>query len=171
MVLYSGSGEILIGEELKLHSKKFRQIRNELGEEKPKYWHELAHSIMVKNHPSLGLRTTTSVYNCLGLVFAARRTWVHETIENIEIILNDDEYRQIQQGEDIFPGDVLFYRHEDGSFAHVAIVLNAHLDVPSAEWISTLVISKWGKHGEYIHGPKDIPYYLGSPSEFYTDRN
>ncbi len=32
------------------------------------------------------------------------------------------------------------------------------------------VLSKWGADGEYFHDLTDVPYLLGRPAEYWTDR-
>jgi hypothetical protein len=32
------------------------------------------------------------------------------------------------------------------------------------------VLSKWGADGEYLHDLTDVPYLLGRPAEYWTDR-
>ncbi len=50
-----------------------------------------------------------NTYNCHGLTFAARRTWIHEPSELLKI-LEDDDYEEVTNG--ILPGDIAIYIHE-----------------------------------------------------------
>ena len=122
---------------------------------------------MVKgSHPSAKVRSLTSVYNCMGMVFASRRTWIEP--EYLQMILQDDEYRQVRRSE-LQRGDVVVYRDEHGEISHVGIVAEIRVNVKEADWEVT-VLSQWGQHGEYFHLDEDVHQKLGKPTEYWTDR-
>ena len=93
-------------------------------------------------------------YNCHGLVFAARRTWVYR-LEEISTILEEDCYKEVVERADVLPGDVILYYDKEGDIEHSGIVVSAsdrgNLNVP-------LVVSKWGRWREVIHWANDSPY-------------
>lgn len=117
-------------------------------------------------HPSMRVRSLSSEYNCVGLVFASRRTWVDP--ELVPMILKEDGYRRIQPSE-VESGDVLVYRNATGELVHLAIVLDHYPDVVEASWKSR-VVSQWGGDGEYLHDANDVSPFLGNPVEFWTER-
>ncbi len=117
-------------------------------------------------HPSLKLRSLASEYNCMGLVFASRRTWIE--IDHLPMILKEDEYRQIPPKE-VQVGDVLVYRDDRGEVTHIGIVFDYTPDVQAASF-ATRVLSQWGADGEYFHDAEDVTHWLGRPREFWTER-
>ena len=88
-----------------------------------------------------------NTYNCHGLTFAARRTWIHEPSE-LRKIIDDDDYEEVTNN--ISPGDVAIYMR-DGDYQHSGIVVRVDGQVP---WI----LSKWGQCHEVIHSVMDCPY-------------
>jgi hypothetical protein len=118
-------------------------------------------SLFCKEHPDAMLRSSTSTYNCMGLVFAARRT--HIDVDLVEHFLVDDDWRKLEEKGDLRPGDLVLYLR-NGEPAHVGIVWNI------AVLGEIMVLSKWGDAGEYFHELNDVPAYCGVASEYYTDR-
>lgn len=108
------------------------------------------------------------VYNCLGLVWASRRTSIYDE-GDISKILKDDGYRQLATEEQPQPGDVVLYRL-NGNTLHAAMVLELKPLQPGSRipW----VLSKWNDaSGEDIHALQDIPEHFGDYQiEFWTDR-
>lgn len=118
--------------------------------------------------PSARLRSSTAVYNCAGLVFASRRTWVF--MQEVPKILGEDGYHRLAGLPDVEIGDLVIYRETRGSsMTHIGIIIERRAHVPSAEWKIT-VMSKWGAAGEYVHPLKDVPTAYGEPGEFWTER-
>ena len=94
-----------------------------------------------------------SVFNCLGLTFASRRTGIYE-IEYLELILNDDEYQEVAD-EKVLPGDViLYFEFDGGSVIHVGFVISE----PDTQLGIPRIWSKWGKGPEVIHPAICCPY-------------
>jgi hypothetical protein len=116
--------------------------------------------------PARKLRSLTSEYNCVGLIFASRRTWVDPS--HLHMIFEDDGYRRISEAEAMV-GDVVLYKDGEGDFAHVAIIIEKSPDVNRASW-KFEVLSQWGADGEYLHSLEDVPPLLGRPEEFWTER-
>lgn len=91
------------------------------------------------------------IYNCHGMVFASRRTGIHDSKEIIRI-LEEDGYIEINLSE-VLAGDVVMYFGDDGDFLHCGIVVG--LDEPLR---LPLVLSKWGKFSEVVHYLGNCPY-------------
>lgn len=118
-------------------------------------------------HPDARARSMSSLYNCMGMVFASRRTCIEP--EHLLMILNDDEYRRVDNKGDLQRGDIVVYRDDDGEVSHVGIVADVTTDPARATW-DVLVLSQWGRHGEYFHLDEDVHTKLGKPTEYWTDR-
>lgn len=58
--------------------------------------------LWTRERPNARLRSVTAVYNCMGLVFASRRTCIDST--SLDTILREDEY---QKGKAILIGERL----------------------------------------------------------------
>ena len=93
-----------------------------------------------------------------------RRAWID--IEYIGQILTSDGYQPVSK-EDLVVGDVVVYTL-DKRRVHVGLVACVLPDL--GEIPNTRVLSKWGKHGEVEHRLEDVPYYLGKPSEYWSER-
>ena len=92
-------------------------------------------------------------YNCHGLVFAARRTWV-DTSKEINKILEEDCYEVVDR-EKVLPGDVILYYGENGEIEHSGIVVSK----PDRDaFFVPLVVSKWGRWYEVVHWANSSPY-------------
>ena len=102
-----------------------------------------------------GARSMSSLYNCMGMVFASRRTCIEP--EHLPMILNDDEYRRVANKGDLQRGDIVVYRDDDGEVSHVGIVADVTTDPAKATW-DVLVLSQWGRHGEYFHLDEDVSF-------------
>jgi hypothetical protein len=112
------------------------------------------------------LSTFSNTYNCMGCVFASRRTWVDT--DCLRLIMGDDGYQSVDQ-KDAMPGDLVLYKDSTRSVVHVGVILEKNPDVRSARF-RFKVLSKWGSGGEFIHQMESIPDILGSPSQFITER-
>ena len=113
------------------------------------------------------LRSATAVYNCVGLVFASRRTCIDT--EHITWILEEDGYYKVDNEKDVMPGDLVLYRTALDELAHIAIVLDKSPVIQTASW-KMKVLSQWGADGEYIHDALDIPELLGRPTDYWSER-
>src|SRR5438105_3711220 len=76
-----------------------------------------------------------ATFNCHGLTFGSRRTWIDGS-KQIETILEDDDYKEIRY-EQVLPGDIAIYT-KDGQIEHSGIVVEApsKLKLPK-------ILSKW----------------------------
>ena len=124
--------------------------------------------IMNQNHPNALLRSITATYNCVGMVVASRRAWVDP--EHLLTILVQDGYRLLRGPEEAEVGDVVVYRDLSGDVCHVGLVSRKKILDPRNGMDYLQVLSKWGADGEYFHDLTDLPYLLGRPSEYWTDR-
>ena len=125
-------------------------------------------------HPDCTPRSMTAVYNCLGMVFASRRTWVEghsdeHTERVIQMIISDDEYRRLSHDEEPMIGDLVLYRDTDESFTHIGIIAQVRTNLAAATF-DIEVLSKWGAHGEYFHAEDDVYPAMGKPVAYYTGR-
>jgi hypothetical protein len=93
------------------------------------------------------------IYNCHGMTFASRRTWIFET-DDINLIIKDDQYIEITAA-DVLAGDVILYFSDSNDIEHSGIVVikpkNENLNIP-------VIISKWGIYCEFIHAANCCPY-------------
>ncbi len=111
----------------------------------------------------LTLRTRTPhFYNCVGMIFAARRAWIE--IDHIYDILREDQYRAIAAVE-VEVGDVVLYKINQKP-THVGLIMQ----VDRVNQHNTRVMSKFGAHSEFFHFLHAVPQFCGEPAEYWTDR-
>ena len=109
------------------------------------------------------------VYNCYGLVFAARRSAIVDE-EDVHAILEDDGYKTMPWDPAAWMvGDVVLYRNAAGELAHVGIVAGKTIDLKTGN-IKVDVLSAWGDSGEYLHPIELVSPLLGKPSEVVSQR-
>ena len=128
---------------------------------------ECAQQLHLTGHPNIKPRSLSSRYNCVGMVFATRRTWIEP--ELVDQILEEDGYRQVVAKQDLDIGDVVVYRDSGNLISHVGVIVSLRPQVARGDWEIT-VVSQWGADGEYIHEIEDVHTLLGYPTEFWTDR-
>lgn len=156
------------GRQIPLGTRKGTQIPNETRRERSPLALQASADLWEEQRPGAQLRSLTAVYNCIGLVFASRRTWV-DTSE-VEWILQEDEYREVRNDAEAQSGDLVIYRSpRDGDVTHAAVIVRVDHDIEKAAR-HIYVLSKWGADGEYLHRTEDVPELLGKPVEFWTDR-
>jgi hypothetical protein len=126
-----------------------------------------AADIFTRAHPSLKVRSLDSTYNCVGLVFASRRTAVDP--DQFPRIFTDDKYVKLRTEADAALGDIAVYRDWSGAITHVGVVIDIHMDV-SAAVPRFRVLSQWGRDGEYLHDGEDVPVWLGRLTEVWSER-
>lgn len=125
----------------------------------------LVDELLDKGKSELKIRSVSShLYDCVGMIFANRRAWID--IEHISRILTCDGYKPVCI-DDLIVGDVVVYTLAKKR-VHVGLVISVHPSMGSVKNIR--VLSKWGKHGEIEHRMEDVPYYLGKPSEYWSER-
>jgi hypothetical protein len=154
-------------ESIKLATSKNTLIPNwRRGERTPAALQE-AMKIALEGHPDRRLRSLTSVYNCIGMAFASRRTCIEP--EHVPLILREDEYEEIALEADVWPGDLVIYHDAYGDVSHVAIAVSNEPDLTNGS-SNIRVLSQWGSDGEYLHDYRDVPLSLGRPARFYSER-
>ena len=138
-----------LSSELNLHTRCENQIENVINRSPSIAGEYTLCADYRRDYPNAKHRPTgpTRQYNCHGLTFASRRTWIWKASE-VAKILRDDDYRQIQV-KDVLPGDIVLYT-ENGDAEHSGVVIKIG-DVP-------IVLSKWGPAHEVIHLANDCPY-------------
>jgi len=136
--------------QLDLHTRCENQVENEISREPVRAGDRLYSERLKTSYPNGRHRPVepSRKYNCHGLTFAARRTWIWKPSE-IAKILKDDEYERINV-DDVLPGDIAVY-YTNGDAEHSGVVVNRGEIVP-------IVVSKWGPNHEVIHRVHECPY-------------
>lgn len=150
---------------LPLATRKRNLIRNTQRLPKAKEATRKAHEEVSHAHPFVRLRSLSSTYNCAGLVFANRRTFVE--MDDVSLILKDDGYKKISR-QLLMAGDIVLYKDESGGLTHVAVVVANEPGI--GDVLSITVLSQWGATGEYLHRLADVPDLLGTPQDFMSER-
>jgi hypothetical protein len=151
---------------LPLSTRRGTHIPNRQEPEHPIAQLRAAQDIWQQSRPNARLRSLTSVYNCMGMIFASRRTCVE--IGDLPWILKEDGYRQIINRDELRVGDVVVYGTLK-ELTHVGLVYEIPL-ISTTNKREIMVLSKWGLDGEYIHEMEYVPALFGRPVEFWTDR-
>jgi hypothetical protein len=118
--------------------------------------------------PSAKCRSLTALYNCVGMVFASRRTFIDS--DHLDTILRDDGFRQIAKDQ-MHQGDLVVYRLNEIA-KHVGIIYEIR-DVavdPVHPREEIWVLSQWGENGEYLHKIDEVSPLYGNKQEFWTER-
>jgi hypothetical protein len=118
--------------------------------------------------PTAKCRSLTALYNCVGLLFASRRTTVD--VRHLPMILQDDGYRAVPE-LGVVEGDIVIYRR-NGRISHVGMVLelrDASIRLDRSR-IEIWVLSQWGEDGEYIHKLREVPSIYGDDLQFWSER-
>ena len=167
MTLYDPHGNFIVGTVIPLATRKGEPIPNERRLQRPPASMIAAREIVLTHHPSARVRSLSSVYNCMGMAFASRRT--HIEPEHLELILDGDSYRQVHLESDLTPGDIVIYRDQNGIAVHIGVVCEVRTDLRNATR-AVFALSQWGGDGEYFHRVDDVNPRLGEPTEYWTDR-
>lgn len=163
-----GEGDARDRDSLSLVTRIGNRIRNIKRSEASPDRMRAAVEVALSACPEAKLRSATQVYNCMGLVFASRRTWID--MDEIATILNDDGYAPLEGLRQAKVGDVVVYGDPSkGETSHVGIIVLKEANVSSGSW-NVEVMSQWGADGEYIHPLDHVPPLLGIPIQFWTDR-
>ena len=166
MELFDERGNYLVGGQIRIATRKDRLIPNDRPPERHPSSLQDARTFVEGTYPTARIRSLSARYNCMGMVFAARRVWI-ETPE-LQMILDDDEFRKLAPSEAPEVGDVVVYRDESGNVSHVGLI--AQVLLGAREEPEFRVLSQWGQDGEYFHNINDVSPLLGSANEFWTDR-
>ena len=151
---------------LKLSTKKGNHITNELRKEASPATLKAAQNLHKDQNPAARLRSSTATYNCMGMIFACRRTWVAPEFLSLCLrkILKDDEYKKLERRDNLSIGDLVVYSDASGEITHIGAIASISPNIMGKTKYETL--SKWGRDGEYFHDIEDVPYFLGKPSEY-----
>lgn len=166
MTIFAADGSYLIGGGILLATKANRPLTNITKLERaPESLAEGTRAIEGVYKTAVR-RCLGATYNCLGLVFSGRRTWVEP--EHWEQIRREDKYRPVSLNA-VVPGDIVIYKNEYHEMSHVGIVVCIKPLIKEGTFEIT-VLSKWGQHGEYFHRVDDVSPALGTPVEYWTER-
>jgi hypothetical protein len=146
--------------ELALHTRCGNQIANQINREPVRFGDvlrvrdfERQYGFPCQHRPVKPSRK----YNCHGLTFASRRTWIDSPAE-IAKIIKEDEYEEVPF-EKVMAGDIAIY-YVDGDAEHSGIVVSVNeLKVP-------IILSKWGPYHEVVH-PVSRSEYDASNIRYY----
>lgn len=152
---------------LPLASKKGKTIQNERRLEALPERLRAAVAVWERLIPNAQIRSISYTYDCVGMVFAARRTWVDT--DQLPMILDDDGYQPLKSSERPEPGDIVLYKNQRSEITHAGVVLEVKPVVKIADW-DVKILSKWGGDGEYVHSPSDVPTSYGNSWEYWTER-
>ena len=151
------------------------EITNEIALE-PDERRRKVYELLRGQHPQWKDRKPPcGVYNCVGHVWASRRTAVYEDLERQVLrILCDDGYRPLDwPREPMVIGDVVTYWDSakgHKGFTHVGIVFELRCVTDSGQVIPW-ILSKWDdSSGEVLHHYKDCPFPKQIEAEFWTER-
>ena len=149
---------------LSLHTSKRNHIRNVRRNEAPPERRKAIVDLYKSTYPRAIVRSISQCYNCMGLVFASRRTCID--IDELQPIFNDDGFTKVDNLNESMIGDVVVYSR-DHQRRHVGII------VQKEELLGTLtirVLSQWGWDAEVIHPYDYVHPDHGVFSEIWTDR-
>src|SRR6266481_7803002 len=114
---------IQIRAELDLSTRRLRHIRNEMNREPPLAGARLQIEQMKRDFKTAIHRDEVgpcNTFNCHGLTFGSRRTWIHRPAD-VQKILDDDDYIEIDKTK-VKPGDIAIFR-KNGEIDHSGIVV------------------------------------------------
>lgn len=139
--------------ELALHTRLENPISNRLDRRAAAVGLNAAVADCVKRYPSALHRRVgpCASFNCHGLTFGSRRTWIDGS-NQIDGILSDDEY-SVVANKDVLPGDIAIYK-QAGQIEHSGIVVQ----IVDGLVKQPKILSKWGNLHEVVHLPRDCPY-------------
>ena len=103
--------------EIKLDTRCENQIENETDRREVRAGDRILSSDCKKDYPEGIHRPTepTRKYNCHGLTFGSRRTWISKASE-IAKLLQEDDYELVDLNQ-ILPGDIVVY-FQNGDAEH-----------------------------------------------------
>lgn len=131
-------------------------IPNERRMERSPQQLNAAKEYMLKGHPDRELRSLSGTFNCMGHVFACRRTCI-EPEHFLKLIAKDDGYRCLDTAENPMPGDVAVYVGKSSQkVEHIGVIINVVPDIMNARF-NLRVLSQFGSDGEYFHKDDDLP--------------
>jgi uncharacterized protein YijF (DUF1287 family) len=145
---------IQIKAELDLSTRRLRHINNSMNREPALDGMHMAVADMKRDYKQAVHRDEVGpcrTFNCHGLTFGSRRTWIDRPAD-IQKILDDDDYVEVDI-KNVKPGDIAIYR-KNGEIDHSGIVVDFVQNRPR-------ILSKWAFLHEVVHFPWDCPYNEG----------
>lgn len=154
--------------QLALQTRNERQVENEINREPVRAGDRIQVNDFQAEYRNAIHRPVdpSRKYNCHGLSFACRRTWIEQAKEVAKII-QDDEYQTVPIIDDVLPGDIAVY-YRDGDAEHSGIVVR--MDEISKHGFGKIripvILSKWGACHEVVHRVADCPYNAANVSYY-----
>ena len=135
---------------LALETRRKSAIDNLLNRERAVAGLHLAVEALKKKYPHADHRQVgpCHTFNCHGLTFGSRRTWIDNPSEILKIIKEDDY--EVVQFRDISVGDIAVY-FVNGDVEHSGIVVEITAAGPR-------ILSKWGPCQEVVHLVAECEY-------------
>lgn len=165
--LLIGSDILDTGPGIEIDTRKGNRIPNEQGLEWDPIRLQGFQRKWTKEYPLIKPRSLTATYNCMGHVFASRRTLID--IKYLQWILEEDGFRQVGKPPEAGVGDIVVYQGPiEKAISHVGIIVDLYEFLQ--ESLDVWVLSKWGRGGEYVHILDQVPFFLGQPVQFWTER-
>jgi len=128
---------------------------------------DVARAYVESISPEIEMRSLSSQYDCVGLVFASRRTAIGT--ESLQMILNDDGYRLVRK-EQVKRGDLVVYRKQQArEITHLAIVWRIEINIVDVTR-QFHCLSQWGEDGEYFHPEDAVSPWFGTYREYWAER-
>ena len=152
---------------ISLSTKKNTDITNEQCLERSPASLKAAIDLFKDLHPNIQFRSISNTYNCMGLIFASRRTTI-PSFDQLKQILSDDEYEPVNEHRDVKIGDIVIYFDENTEPTHIGYVIRIDINIDLATF-EFKILSKWGYDGEYLHDIDDIPESYGKDYKFYSE--
>lgn len=140
----------LLRAKLALDTRNQSSIENFMDRLKPTDGCQLQIDNYIKEYPGADHRPVgpCSTFNCHGLTFASRRTWISYPLEILKI-LKEDDYHEVAFQE-VRAGDIAVY-FVGGDAEHSGIVVEITAVGPR-------ILSKWANLHEVIHLVGECPY-------------
>ena len=161
-----GEGGEADARSIPLATKSGKRLDNQRRQEHHPDRLRAAAQMWTSRFPGIRTRSLTATYNCVGMAFANRRTWVEP--ELLDRILDEDGYAQVAPTQDPESGDIIVYRKSPSdAVAHVGVVSRVEY-LGSTRVVH--VVSQWGADGEYFHREDQVPGVYGSHMLYFTDR-
>jgi hypothetical protein len=169
MTYIIGLGTPIDPKSLELQTRAKRHINNAMQPEKALSQMREAIRLIKDSYPQVQPVAASAIYNCYGMVFAARRTAIVDE-EDVDAILRDDGYRDLPWDPSRWlVGDVVLYRDEQRVLKHVGMIAKLTPN-PRCATIDVDVLSTWGQMGEYIHPIDVVSPLLGRPCQVVSQR-
>jgi hypothetical protein len=149
-------------------TRKRRQIGNEVRPERAIESLQEGIRIVTDAYPEVVPLSATALYNCYGLAFASRRTWILDEGE-VKKVLEDDGFGELPWDPRFWEaGDIVLYCLDE-EVSHVAVIASKQPVLQSGDF-KVHVISAWGESGEYVHPMEVVSPLLGKPCRVLSQR-